>query len=329
MIRTIANGFFSPQRRRGHREGTEKTMCSNAAQQRSNPAFSLCFLCALCASVVKRDRRGAAIAFTLALCQLFLMGCSNPANPNFNITPETYRAEVARLEANPRPLERPLVILDAWHHPPASANGLRNRLARLTGADDDNTLAISFTVLFSIEAAARRAVNRIEQKWPSDNPHETIEVDVVGYSMGGIVARYAADLWDELPPETRPAKRLNIRNLYTLATPHKGARLARYIFPDLAAWDMRPGSTMLARLDTARGGAGPQRYTLTCYTQLHDITVGAKNTAPPGEVPIWLPATGLFSHQTVRTNPHILLDIALRLRGEEPIATPGDTPPRN
>lgn len=305
-------------------------MCSIAVQQRTNPAFSLCFLCALCAlcvSVVKRDYRGAAIASTLALCHFFLMGCSNPTNPKFHITSDTYRAEVARLEANPKPLEAPLVILDAWHHPPASANGLRRRLVRLTGARDEDTLAVSFTVLFSIEAAARRAVNRIDAKWPSDDPDETIEVDVVGYSMGGIVARYAADMWDELPPESRPAKRLSIRNLYTIASPHRGARLARWIFPDRAAWSMRPGANLLARLDAAR--AEQPRYNLVCYTQLHDITVGATNTAPPGEVPLWLPAQGLFSHQTVRTNRHILLDIALRLRGEAPIAAPGDPPPCN
>jgi pimeloyl-ACP methyl ester carboxylesterase len=267
---------------------------------------------------------------TLPLCHssvLLLMGCSQPHNPHFTITPETYETEVAHLESSPRPLPRPLIILDAWHHPPASAGGLRRRLLRLTGADDDATLAISFTVLFSIDAAARRTVNRIEERWPSDNPHETSEVDIVGYSMGGIVARYAADLWDDLPPDSRPAKRLNIRNLYTIASPHRGARLARWIFPDRAAWSMRPGSNLLARLDAAR--AERERYNLICYTQLHDITVGATNTAPPGELPLWLPATGLFSHQTVRTNRHILLDIALRLRGEEPIATPGDPPPCN
>ncbi len=266
---------------------------------------------------------------TLSLCHfvLSLMGCTTPTNPNFDITPGACRAETARLEADPRPLTRPLVILDAWHHPPASAGGVRRRLVNLTGADDDQTLAVSFTVLFSIEAAARRAVNRVEQQWPSDDPDQTVEVDVVGYSMGGIVARYAADLWDELPPESRPAKRLNVRRLYTIASPHRGARLACWIAPDRAAWSMRPGSELLDQLDAARAQRGD--YELTCYTQLNDITVGARNTAPPGEAPLWRHGPWLLSHQTVRTNPHILLDIALRLRGETPIAQPGDPPPCN
>lgn len=255
------------------------------------------------------------------------MGCANPANPNFDTSDSTRRAAIARLEANPQPLPRPLVVLDAWHHPPISAGGLRDRLADLTGARDEDTLAISFTVLFSIQAAARRAVNRVEERWPSDDPHETVEVDVVGYSMGGIVARYAADLWEELPADCRPAKRLKIRRLYTLASPHRGARLARWVFPDRAAWSMRPGADLLAALDAAR--AQEERYALVCYTQLHDITVGARNTAPPGQNPLWAPASGLFSHQTVRTNKHILLDIALRLRGEAPIATEGAPPPCN
>ena len=264
---------------------------------------------------------------TLPLCNFLLMGCSNPTNPNFNINPGAYRAEVARIAANPKPLDVPLVILDAWHHPPASADGLRKRLANLTGATEEDTLAISFTVLFSIDAAARRTINRIEERWPSTDPDETIEVDVVGYSMGGIVARYAADAWDQLPPDSRPARRLNIRNLYTIASPHRGARLARFIFPDPAAWSMRPGSNLLTMLDAAR--AEHERYNLICYTQLNDVTVGASNTAPPGETTLWVPGTWLLSHQTVRTNRHILLDIALRLRAEPPLAEPGEPPPKN
>lgn len=255
------------------------------------------------------------------------MGCANPANPNFDTSDQARQAALARLDGIDAPLPRPLMVLDAWHHPPISAAGLRRRLVDLTGARDEDTLAISFTVLFSIEAAARRAVNRIEERWPSDDPNETIEVDVVGYSMGGIVARYAADMWDQLPPESRPAKRLNVRRLYTIASPHRGARLACWIAPDRAAWSMRPGSELLDRLDAAR--AQRRDYELTCYAQLNDITVGARNTAPPGETPLWRPGTWLLSHQTVRTNRHILLDIALRLRGESPIAQPGDPPPCN
>src|SRR5690606_14192656 len=84
------------------------------------------------------------------VCHFLLMGCANPANPNFDTSDSTRRAAIARLEANPQPLPRPLVVLDAWHHPPISAGGLRDRLADLTGARDEDTLAISFTVLFSI-----------------------------------------------------------------------------------------------------------------------------------------------------------------------------------
>lgn len=253
------------------------------------------------------------------------MACA-PDNPAFTITPEVYQRELARVQAEPCRLERPLVVLDAWHHPPLSGAGVRDRLVDLTGADPQQAIAVSYPFLWSVEAAGRRVVERIEQAWPSDDPERTIEVDVVGYSMGGIVARYAADLWADLPADSRPAKRLNVRRLYTIASPHCGARMARWLPLDSAARSMRPGSDMIERLNAALPEAG---YQLVCYTQTNDVTVGARNTAPPGMEPIWQPGTLLLSHQTVRINPHILLDIALRLRGEAPLAGPGSRPPRN
>ena len=242
------------------------------------------------------------------------------------MTPDRYGEQLDRLRADPRPLDRPLVVLDGWHQPPLSAVGIRDRLVRLTGADPGQAIAISFFWSWSIPSSARRTIDRVEQTWPSDDPDETVEVDVVGYSMGGIVARYAADMWETLPPDVRPAKRLNVRRVYTIATPHRGARLARWLPLDASAWAMRPTSVMLDRLDAARSSA---TYELVCYTQTNDITVGARNTAPPGMEPIWTPGTLIASHFTSRVNPHILLDIALRLRGDEPLAGEGSRPPRN
>jgi len=65
-------------------------------------------------------------------------------------------------------------------------------------------------------------------------------VNLVGYSMGGIVAREAA----------RTTGR-DINRAVFLHSPHNGSLLS-YIFPRLAACrEMRPGSDFLARLDAA------------------------------------------------------------------------------
>src|SRR6185369_10092730 len=115
--------------------------------------------------------------------------------------------------------------------------------------------AISYTFGTRFDTLARTVIERVEATWPSDNPEETVEVDVVGVSMGGLVARWAA-----LPPADRfregaahnpgaTGKRLRIRNLYTLGTPHRGAILANLIAPDPIARDMRAGSGFLRTLD--------------------------------------------------------------------------------
>lgn len=65
-------------------------------------------------------------------------------------------------------------------------------------------------------------------------------VDVVGHSLGGLIARYWAQ-------ELGGARRLD--RLVTLATPHHGTTNARLLDQ---ARDMRPGSELLERLEATR-----------------------------------------------------------------------------
>ena len=85
---------------------------------------------------------------------------------------------------------------------------------------------------------------------------------MLGLSMGGLVARHAA-----LPRED--GRRLNVARLFTIATPHRGARLADFRLSLLPVWDqkvlsMTTASPFLARLDAAEraawgdGGADPR-----------------------------------------------------------------------
>ena len=76
-----------------------------------------------------------------------------------------------------------------------------------------------------------------------------IEVDVVAISMGGLIARYAAM---PLPDDSR---QLRIRRLFTISTPHRGAKLAALPTFDQRQIDMRPGSAFLASLDDALADA--------------------------------------------------------------------------
>jgi hypothetical protein len=89
---------------------------------------------------------------------------------------------------------------------------------------------------------------------------------------------------------------------------------------------MRTGSHFLGRLDEA---LPTSVYELVCYARTHDVMVGATNCAPPEQQPFWLHGPRLCSHVTMWADPLIRLDVARRLRGEEPLARRATPPPRD
>lgn len=229
------------------------------------------------------------------------------------------------MRRNPVALARPLVVLAGYHSPMVTASAVARDLALLTEGKAARTISIAYPWEGDIPRSARRAVAQIVAAIPGPSPDLTGECDVVGISMGGLVARLAAS---ERTNQGVPIPRLNMRRLFTIATPHRGAKIALTAAVDRAALDMIPGSAFLSRLD---GELPTIPYELVCYGQLRDWWVGATNTAPPGRLPHWTDTRGLFafvlSHFAVNSNRTILIDIARRLRGEPPIAGTGTVPP--
>jgi hypothetical protein len=249
-------------------------------------------------------------------------GCANVSvrNPDFDVSREQAREDWKRMESEPMLVDRPIVVLAGWRQMwPTPISDLSAPIQRLTGASPEDVLTISYPLAGSIEPLDELVVRRVEERWPSDSGEETVEVDVVGMSMGGLVARRAA-----IAQEGR--KRLKIRRLFTIATPHRGAAMASYVFIDAASYSMRPGSDYLAVLDEALSSADYEMY---CYARLNDLTVGATNTAPEGEEPFWVSGSHLLSHIGSGSDPRIIADIARRLRGESALAVKGTAPPRD
>src|SRR5690606_26467334 len=141
------------------------------------------------------------------------------------------------------------VILGGWRTPSWSARGMARRIRRLTGAAEESVLPISYPLEHDFARIAADVVERVESRWPCDDPERTVEVDVIGISMGGLVARTAALRPAERPGHRGPptGKRLRIRRLFTLGTPHRGAKLAPFVPLDPAARQMRPGSPLVRR----------------------------------------------------------------------------------
>jgi pimeloyl-ACP methyl ester carboxylesterase len=129
------------------------------------------------------------------------------------------------------------------------------------------------------------------------------ELDIVAISMGGLVARHLAMSCAWPSAESR----LRIRRLFTIATPHQGASLARWFKVDRAAISMTPGSAMLATLDDGLTKEHEHADELTCYVQRQDWYIGTWNAAPPGRELWWVhPRTFIgqgMSHFTAHGAP--------------------------
>jgi pimeloyl-ACP methyl ester carboxylesterase len=239
-------------------------------------------------------------------------------NPDFHLGAGAIRREAARMRREPVGLQRPLLVLAGWRAPSGSVRLLGRQLAALTGGDRSEVLPIAYPLASSIGASQRVLERAIDRAWGRPPG----EVDIVAISMGGLLARRAA-----LPRDRGGAGLFRIARLFTLGTPHRGARLAGVLRPDACCRDMRPGSPFLRGLE---GAAGPESGIgeLVCYARLRDTMVGARNCAPPGREPIWKPGPIILSHVLIALDPLIRLDIARRLRGEEPIARGESRPPR-
>ena len=218
------------------------------------------------------------------------------------------------MREHPRPLQRPLIVAGGIGDPGFVAPWVARTLGRVA-EPQDTVISVSFFGFgtSTFDECRDRLIEAVEEAMPGSDSGSTVEVDVVGISMGGLVARYAAC------PRTDGGKRLIIRRLFTISSPHRGARLANLPTFDARKIDMRPGSDFLETLDAELAGSN---YELFPYTRLGDLIVGSANTAPPGQTPWWVSTPPFsFGHLGAAYDRRIMADIALRLRGEPPLAT--------
>lgn len=268
-----------------------------------------------------------------------LAGCAvaRPMNPAFAVTVDEARTDLERMEREPVRLDRPVIVLGGWGDPGIAAHGITSQLERVTSADDrERIMGVSFPLSFTFDAAADRLIEQVRDRFPGPDAGQTVEVDVVAFSMGGLVARHAAT--SRVDGEGEPLPRLTIHRLYTISTPHRGAALAGPLMPDPRVGDMRAGSAFLTRLDEARGGVrdGARReetYPIIAYVRLDDPVVGSANAAPAGQGEgegggVYWVGSQPFTlwHTGAAGDPRILADIARRVRGEPPLTADQPAP---
>lgn len=280
-------------------------------------------------STPRRSVHRAATTARLVVFLAALSGCSadRPLNPSFPLTLDAARAAVRQMDAQPRAPVRPVVVIGGIFDSPARVDRLAARLRALT-ADDAVIVAVGVRSATSFEAALNDLDAALRRDLPSQPGAAPLEVDVVGVSMGGLVARYAAmapALRTRLRPDPQaqtPTGALRIRRLFTLATPHRGAIAARLPVPQPRVRDMRAGSRFLRALDDDLARQRASGMALYAYVRLGDAVVGAAATAPHGQHPIWV-ANQPFqrAHGSIDADERILADIARRLRDEPPFST--------
>jgi hypothetical protein len=258
------------------------------------------------------------VALSIALA-LLIAGCAKqPVNPSFAVSPRDAKDAIKAMAKDEKPLERPVVVLGGYQDIGIGPASFLPKFREAVGGGDDAPI-VSVTYFFSgsFDDCRREVIKEVEKKFRSgDGADETVEVDVIGLSMGGIVARHAA--------LARPGeKRLRIKRLFTISSPHRGAVRAALPTVHQLHRDLRSGSKFLRELEAAEEGEGGRDYEIIPYVRLGDWIVGPENAAPrDAAAAYWVPNPPLNSaHWGAPLDPRIVADIARRLRGETPFTT--------
>ena len=278
--------------------------------------------------------RAAATAcwFLFILCAPWLSGCGFSGgieNPAFPLSVSRAGDELREMEQTPVAPKRPIVVISGLSDFGLDADDLASRVRRYV-SPSATVIAVSPFRTSTVEDARRKLIAAIEREAPGTDPRETAEVDVVGFSFGGVLARYAALSSEDRarlePPGAPDAhgrasfKRLRIARLYCICAPHLGSNAADLPTIDDREVAVRNGSAFLAELNRRAPKPGDRAYYETqCYARLDDRVVGVVNAGLPGRYPWWVSnLPGERGHADAFKDPRILADIARRLRGEIP-----------
>ncbi|MEM7229819.1 MAG: hypothetical protein AAF432_13490 [Planctomycetota bacterium] len=249
---------------------------------------------------------------------LTLVGCGSEqiVNPSFPITTDDARSEMRLMQDNRVQFERPVVVLGGIHDPGVAAPHIA-RVIRRTGTEDSRVISISFLTTWTFDQCRNRVIKVLDREFGENGEPFTGEVDVVGMSMGGLVGRYSAIPRDD-------GRRIRIRRMCTISSPHRGAKLAWLGFFDPRAHDMKPGSPFMVALDDALLN---DPYEIVPYVRLTDWIVGEQYASPHNQTVYWLSTPFLEgAHVAAHRDPRILGDICRRLRGETPFTVDPPTP---
>jgi hypothetical protein len=247
---------------------------------------------------------------SLLLWVTLLTACSHTDNPSFPLNDSEAKSALGQMAHNPVRLKRPLVIIGGFLDPDVSPSAFKDTFESVS--IQPLIIRVNIGFCHSFEQCRENVIAAVDAACPPTDPIWTQEVDVVGASLGGLVARYS------YTPSTDPSKprRLKIARLFTVSSPMAGAKLAQAAGVSDYYRQMQPNSPFLQALSAEDAQA---KYELVCYGYLDDDIVGIHNSAPPGQTPYWLNDESILPpHWAIMVDNRILADIARRLRDEPP-----------
>ncbi|MFO0874097.1 MAG: hypothetical protein U0575_09020 [Phycisphaerales bacterium] len=146
-----------------------------------------------------------------ALCAVLLAvaGCSAPPiNPSFPLTEGDANKSIAQMTESPQPLERPLVVLGGYLDPGVAADQILEVVKPTTTGGP--VFKVAFGGCHTFDECRERVIAAVLEALPDRSSagagrFETMEVDVVTNSMGGLVRAMRAGRSHRRPPCRHPA----------------------------------------------------------------------------------------------------------------------------
>lgn len=157
--------------------------------------------------------------------------------------------------------QRPLVVLPGLADNTSIFTDLKQALDECSAGP---VVSFSYSPLISdVRTAAARLADQIEQLCAVTGAST---VDIVGHSLGGIIARYYVQC---LGGQAR------VENLVTIATPHRGTIVAWLLSPLPVVRQLRPGSDLMLELDEPVPGC--TTHFVTYFSDADQLILPARN----------------------------------------------------
>lgn len=202
---------------------------------------------------------------------LFLSVCAYP----FGFLPE----KPPSLQVTPQ--KRPVILLHGLFHNRAVWFLMKQRLEQCGFA----VVTVNLPPFEMVETLSRKIAETVEETMVT---YDVEQVDIVGHSMGGLLARYYIEI---MGGDKRVA------HCILLGVPNAGSKLAPFALTPMGR-DLMPGSDFLNELNSA--GLSPSVRYVTVFSHHDNLVVPAESAELTGAEAItveWLGHNSLLYHR--------------------------------